>query len=74
MLTKSAHFLPMKISSTLDKLAKLYVNKIMTRQGVPISIVSYRDPRFISRFLKGLQKVLDTNLSFSIAFYPQIDG
>ena len=49
-LTKSAHFLPIKMIFSLDKLAKLYVDEVINRPGVPISIVSDRDPRFTSRF------------------------
>ena len=53
-LTKSAHFLPVKTSFSLDKLAKLYVNEIVSRHGVPMSIVSDRDPWFTSHFWKQL--------------------
>ena len=73
-LTKYAHFLPVHTSFFLDRLAKLYVNEIMCRHGVPMSIVSDRDPRFTSHFWKQLQRALNTKLRFSIAFYPQTDG
>ena len=49
-LTKSAHFLPIKIRFNLDQLAKLYVKEVVSRHGVPVSIVSDRDPRFTSNF------------------------
>ena len=49
-LTKSAHFLPMKVNFSLDRLASLYVKEIVRMHGVPVSIVSDRDPRFTSRF------------------------
>ncbi|XP_071909678.1 uncharacterized protein [Coffea arabica] len=49
-LTKSAHFLPMSMSFSLEKLAKLYTEEIMRLHGIHISIVSDRDPRFVSRF------------------------
>jgi len=48
-LTKSALFLPVKMTDPVDKLAKTYVNKVLRLHGVPISIVSDRDPRFTSR-------------------------
>jgi hypothetical protein len=48
-LTKSALFLPVKMTDSVDKLAKIYVNKIVRLHGVPTSIVSDRDPRFTSR-------------------------
>ncbi|KAL2231154.1 UNVERIFIED_CONTAM: Transposon Tf2-12 polyprotein [Sesamum indicum] len=50
-LTKSAHFLPVRITDSLDKLAGLYISEIVRLHGVPISIVSDRDPRFMSHFL-----------------------
>ncbi|GKD30346.1 putative reverse transcriptase domain-containing protein [Tanacetum coccineum] len=49
-LTKSAHFLPMCEDYNMDKLARLYLNEIVARHGVPISIISDRDGRFTSRF------------------------
>ena len=49
-LTKSVNFLPMKTSDSIEKLAELYVKKIVQLHGTPVSIVSDRDPRFTSRF------------------------
>jgi hypothetical protein len=49
-LTKSAHFLPIKITDSMERLTDLYVQEIVRLHGVPISIVSDRDPRFTSRF------------------------
>ena len=46
----------------------------MRLHGVPVSIVSDRDPRFTSHFWKGLQKGFDSELVFNTAFYPQTDG
>ena len=57
-LTKSAHFLPIQQSDSLDKLAKLYVAEIVRLHGVLISIVSDRDPRFTSHFWGSLQKAM----------------
>ncbi|GJV28359.1 putative reverse transcriptase domain-containing protein [Tanacetum coccineum] len=48
-LTKSAHFLPMREDYKMDRLARLYLNEIVARHGVPISIISDRDSRFTSR-------------------------
>ena len=49
-LTKSAHFIPVRIDYSIDRLVELYVNEIVRLHGVPLSIVSDRDPRFTSRF------------------------
>ena len=73
-LTKSAHFLPVSIDDLLNKLAQLYVEEIVRLHGVPVSIVSERDPRFTSRFWPSLQAALGTRLHFSTAFHPQKDG
>jgi len=53
-LTKSAHFLPIRMEYSLERLAKLYIDEIVRLHGVPISIVSDRDPRFTSRFWGSL--------------------
>ena len=67
-LTKSAHFLPIKWGISLEKLAELYMNVIVRLHGVPVSIVSDRDPRFTSRFWGSLQNALGTKLNMSTAF------
>lgn len=53
-LTKSAHFIATKKTFALDKLAQLYVREIIRLHGAPVSIVSDRDPRFVSRFWNSL--------------------
>ena len=73
-LTKSAHFLPIRLDYSLDRLADLYVNEIVRLHGIPLSIVSDRDPRFTSRFWKELQSAFGTILNFSTTFHPQTDG
>ncbi|KAA3486012.1 integrase [Gossypium australe] len=57
-LMKSAHFIPVRTDFSLDKLAELYLAQIVRLHGVPVSIVSDRDPRFTSRFWKKLQDAL----------------
>ncbi|GJS21082.1 putative reverse transcriptase domain-containing protein [Tanacetum coccineum] len=49
-LTKSAHFLPMRENDPMEKLMKLYMKEVVTRHGVPVSIISDRDGRFTSLF------------------------
>ena len=73
-LTKSAHFLAVRTDYSLDKLAELYIKETVRLHGIPISIISYQDPRFTSRFWGNLQEVLGTRLNFSAAFHPQTDG
>ncbi|KAL4023235.1 hypothetical protein IC575_016986 [Cucumis melo] len=73
-LTKTARFIPIKATSTLDQLARLYIDKIVSQYEVPVSIVSDRDPRFTSKFWPSLQKAMGTGLKFSTSFHPQTDG
>ncbi|GMI84444.1 hypothetical protein HRI_002113700 [Hibiscus trionum] len=72
--TKSAHFIPIRINYSLETLANLYIQEIIRLHGIPISIVSDRDPRFTSRFWKTLQRAMGTKLNLSTAFHPQSDG
>nr|GEU83159.1 hypothetical protein [Tanacetum cinerariifolium] len=69
-LTKSAHFLPMREDYKMDRLARLYLNEIITRHGLPISIIFDRDSRSTSRFWKSMQEALGTRrrkpLEFSV--------
>ena len=73
-VTKSAHFLRVKVNYSLNKLAELYTQEIVRLHGVPTSIVSDRDPKFTSHFWESLQVAMGTNQTFSIAYHPQTDG
>ncbi|GJT54002.1 putative reverse transcriptase domain-containing protein [Tanacetum coccineum] len=73
-LTKSAHFLPMREDDTLEKLTRLYLKEVVSRHGVPVSIISDRDGKFTSYFLKSLHKALGTRLDMSTAYHPETDG
>ena len=73
-LTKSTHFLPNNVEDSLEKLVQLYVDEIVRLHGVPVSILSDRDPRFTSRFCPSLQAALGTRLHFNTTFHPQMDG
>ncbi|GJT99173.1 putative reverse transcriptase domain-containing protein [Tanacetum coccineum] len=73
-LTKSAHFLPMRENDPMEKLMKLYIKEVVTRHGVPVSIISDRDGRFTSLFWQALHKALGTRLDMSTAYHPETDG
>ena len=73
-LTKSAHFIPVRMDYSMDRLVELYVEENVRLHGVPLSIVSNRDPCFTSRFWKELQSALDNKLKLSTTFHPQTDG
>nr|GEV46970.1 putative reverse transcriptase domain-containing protein [Tanacetum cinerariifolium] len=73
-LTKSAHILPIKENDPLDKLARLYLNRIVARHEIPVLIICDRDERFTSNFWRSFQKALGTDISMSIAYHPETDG
>ncbi|XP_028082591.1 uncharacterized protein LOC114283912 [Camellia sinensis] len=72
-LTKSAHFLAISIGDSIEFLAELYVREIVHLHGVPVSIVSDRDPRFTAKLWQSLQSALGTQLNFSTAYNLQTD-
>nr|GEW73917.1 hypothetical protein [Tanacetum cinerariifolium] len=61
-LTKSVHFLPIRKDYSVSRLAKTFQQEIVRLHDTPSAIVSDRDPRFASRFWKGLQKAWGTRL------------
>ncbi|GJX96541.1 putative reverse transcriptase domain-containing protein [Tanacetum coccineum] len=73
-LTKSAHFLPMKENDSMEMLTRQYLKEVVSKHGVPISIISNQDGRFTSQFWKLLNKALGTQLDMSTAYHPQTDG
>nr|GFC06233.1 putative reverse transcriptase domain-containing protein [Tanacetum cinerariifolium] len=58
----------------LDKLTRLYLNRIVTRHGIPVSIICDHDGRFTSIFWKSFQKALGTDICMSTAYHPETDG
>nr|GFB41805.1 reverse transcriptase domain-containing protein [Tanacetum cinerariifolium] len=73
-LTKSAHFIPTQETESMDTLTWLYIKEIISRHGVPISIISDRDSHFTSRFWQSLQNALGTQLDMSTTYHPKTDG
>nr|XP_028952681.1 uncharacterized protein LOC114822475 [Malus domestica] len=73
-LTKSAHFIAVEKTYTLERLARLFLDVIIKLHRVPVSIISDRDPRFTSHFWGSLHNAMGTKLSFSTAFHPQTNG
>ncbi|GJT42032.1 putative reverse transcriptase domain-containing protein [Tanacetum coccineum] len=73
-LRKQLHFLPIRENDPLDKLARLYLNRIVARHGIPALIICDRDGRFTSNFWKSFQKALGTDISMSTAYHPETNG
>ncbi|GKA21013.1 reverse transcriptase domain-containing protein [Tanacetum coccineum] len=73
-LTKSAHFIPARATDSMETLTRLYIKELVSRHGVPISIISDHDSHFTSRFWQSMQNALGTQLDMSTTYHPETDG
>ncbi|OMO79377.1 reverse transcriptase [Corchorus capsularis] len=73
-LSKYAHFIALPPSYTASSLAEIFCKDFCKLHGMPTSIVSDRDPKFLSAFWKELFKLQGTQLFHSSAYHPQSDG
>ncbi|KAI3841279.1 hypothetical protein MKW98_007760 [Papaver atlanticum] len=73
-ITKTAQFVPVRTSYSVDKLARLYVSDVVQLHGVPLSITSDMGAQFISAFWKSFQKAFESNIDLSSGFHPQSYG
>ncbi|GJW27422.1 putative reverse transcriptase domain-containing protein [Tanacetum coccineum] len=69
-----SNFIPTRETNSMKTLTRLYIKEIVSRHGVPISIISDRDSHFTSRFWQSLQSALGTQLDISTTYHPEIDG
>nr|GEV82880.1 putative reverse transcriptase domain-containing protein [Tanacetum cinerariifolium] len=71
-LTKSVHFIPTKETDCVETLTRLYIKEIVSRHRVPISIISYRDSHFISRFWQSMQSASECQKPSGLLIQPEI--
>jgi hypothetical protein len=72
--SKMVHFILYHKTNNATHIANLFFKEIVRLHGLPRSIVSDRDTKFIGHFWRTLCKNMGTNLMFSPAYHPQIDG
>ncbi|GJX69955.1 reverse transcriptase domain-containing protein [Tanacetum coccineum] len=68
------HIHSIRATDSMETLTRLYIKEIVSRHGVPISIISDRDSHFTSRFWQSLQNALGTQLDMSTTYHPETDG
>ena len=73
-MTKSSSFLVVKTTYSVEDYAKIYINEILKRHGVPLYIISYRIPQFTSHFQKSFQKGLNNKVNLSTIYSPPTNG
>jgi len=72
--TKAVTLEPMNFTYGAMEIAEIFFKRIVSRQGLPLKIISDRDPRFTGEFWKNLFTLLGTEISLSTAYHPQSDG
>ncbi|KAG2805149.1 hypothetical protein PC129_g20725 [Phytophthora cactorum] len=68
------HLAAVPAEVTAAQTARLFVDMVFKHHGMPLDIVSDRDPRFTARFRQKVFTLLGTQLSMSTADHPQTDG
>ncbi|WMV29984.1 hypothetical protein MTR67_023369 [Solanum verrucosum] len=74
IMLKSAHFIPVKVSNSVEDYVKMYLTKMVRLNRVTFSIISDYGTQFTSQFGKSLKKGLGSRVKLSMAFHCQTDG
>ena len=72
--SKIAHFITCHKSDDATYIVKLFFQEIMRLHGIPRTVVTDKDTKFLSHFWRSLRRLVGTKLLFSITCHPQTDG
>jgi hypothetical protein len=72
--SKMCVLMPCKKKIIVEKTAHLFFQHVWVHFGLPTSIISDRDTRFLGEFWTSLWRMMDTKMKRSISFHPQTDG
>jgi hypothetical protein len=72
--SKAAIFIPCNESIDAEGVAGLYLRYVFPRYGLPLKVISDRDPRFTSKFMKELFRLIGAKANTSTAYHPRTDG
>ena len=72
--TKASLFVPCREDISAKGVAKLFISYVFRHYGLPQKIISDRDPRFTSKFMKKLSRILGIQQNISTAYHPRTDG
>jgi len=73
-LSKAAHFIPMQSTYKTIQIVDILMREIFRLNGIPKVVISDRDVKFTFSFWKALLTGLGTQIQFSIAYHPKMDG
>jgi hypothetical protein len=73
-LTKMVHYVPCREKMSAADFALVFMENVFRLHGLPLQIISDRDPRFTSIFWQEVIKALGMESGFSTAFHPHTDG
>ena len=74
IMTKSVHFIPFKSTYSAEDYARIFIEEIVSRQGIPLSIILDKGEQFTSKIWRSYEKGLGSKVKLGTNFHPTMDG